>query len=676
MGSLATAWHLTAEPGWQDRYEITVYQLGWRAGGKGASSRQTPELGGRIEEHGLHVWFGCYDNAFSMLRGCYDELGRPPGTPFATMDEAFEPHDATPYFEEVAGRWTTWPVWFPPNPSRPGIGGPLPTTWDYLVMLVEGLARAVGRLPDDAGRPLPAMPEALARRLPASVRNGPETILHGLVRLARALPSDPARQSPRQLAAFVKTIDRAKRRLARRLAPRLATSDRLRRSFIEIDLGLTLVRGLVADGVLRHGFDVIDDEDVRAWFTRHGALPMTVRSTPVRALYDLYFAYEGGDVRRPSFAAGVAVGAVLRLALAYKGSVVYEMQAGMGEVVIAPAYEALRKRGVRFAFFHRVTALELAPDGRSIARVRMARQVDLLDGTLDGYDPLVEVDGLPCWPPAPKAELIKHGDRLAGHDLESRWSGWTDAGETVLEAGTGFDQVVLGISLAGIAELTPELSERSGAWRAMTTRIGTTQTMSAQLWMDHSLAELGWKGAAVPTDAAPESLDVWADRTETLRFEGWGQGGPRSVQYLCGPMPGDLAGRPPTDTGIPDEARSLVAHTTERWLATKGVLIWPSAVSPEGDFDWSMLHDGSGDAGPDRLGAQFLRANIDPSERYVLSLPGTTRHRMTADGSGFGNLVLTGDWTRTTWNVGCIEAAAESGRNAARAVARRSGQAR
>ena len=82
----------------------------------------------------------------------------------------------------------------------------------------------------------------------------------------------------------------------------------------------------------------------------------------------------------------------------------------------------------------------------------------------------------------------------------------------------------------------------------------------------------------------------------------------------------------------------------------------------------SQLHDPSGGSGPDRLDAQYLRANIDPSERYVLALPGTTRYRLAADGSGYDNLVLAGDWTRTDWNVGCIEAAVQSGINAAAAI--------
>ena len=91
MAGLTAAWRLS-EPGWQDRYEsITVYQRGWRLGGKGASSRGR---NGRIEEHGLHVWLGSYENAFTLLRECYDELDRgttDPHCPIQTWDEALIP---------------------------------------------------------------------------------------------------------------------------------------------------------------------------------------------------------------------------------------------------------------------------------------------------------------------------------------------------------------------------------------------------------------------------------------------------------------------------------------------------------------------------------------------------------------------------------------------------------
>ena len=73
MAGLSAAWRLS-EPGWRDRFEsITVYQRGWRLGGKGASSRGED---GRIEEHGLHIWLGSYENAFALLRECYAELDR------------------------------------------------------------------------------------------------------------------------------------------------------------------------------------------------------------------------------------------------------------------------------------------------------------------------------------------------------------------------------------------------------------------------------------------------------------------------------------------------------------------------------------------------------------------------------------------------------------------------
>ena len=49
--AMAAALELT-DPAHQGRYEVTVYQLGWRLGGKGASGRGPA---GRIEEHGLHV---------------------------------------------------------------------------------------------------------------------------------------------------------------------------------------------------------------------------------------------------------------------------------------------------------------------------------------------------------------------------------------------------------------------------------------------------------------------------------------------------------------------------------------------------------------------------------------------------------------------------------------------
>jgi uncharacterized protein with NAD-binding domain and iron-sulfur cluster len=73
-------------------------------------------------------------------------------------------------------------------------------------------------------------------------------------------------------------------------------------------------------------------------------------------------------------------------------------------------------------------------------------------------------------------------------------------------------------------------------------------------------------------------------------------------------------------------------------------------------------------ARPDRLGAQYYRANLDPSDRYVQSLPGSGRYRLPPGRTGFDNLAVAGDWTACGLDAGCLEAATRSGVLAARAV--------
>jgi hypothetical protein len=78
-------------------------------------------------------------------------------------------------------------------------------------------------------------------------------------------------------------------------------------------------------------------------------------------------------------------------------------------------------------------------------------------------------------------------------------------------------------------------------------------------------------------------------------------------------------------------------------------------------------------AGAERFGHQYWRPNIDPTERYVLAVAGSTQYRIRADQSGFSNLYLAGDWIRNGFDTpGCIESAVISGRQAARAISGRS----
>ena len=61
---LAAAFELT-KPSRRPGKDVTVYQMGWRLGGKCASGRD--EQGQIQYEHGLHLWFGYYENAFRFV---------------------------------------------------------------------------------------------------------------------------------------------------------------------------------------------------------------------------------------------------------------------------------------------------------------------------------------------------------------------------------------------------------------------------------------------------------------------------------------------------------------------------------------------------------------------------------------------------------------------------------
>ena len=81
------------------------------------------------------------------------------------------------------------------------------------------------------------------------------------------------------------------------------------------------------------------------------------------------------------------------------------------------------------------------------------------------------------------------------------------------------------------------------------------------------------------------------------------------------------------------------------------------------------------DVAADRLGAQYLRANVEPSERYVLSVPGSSKHRIRPDDTDFENLYAVGDWTACGLNAGYVEGAVISGMLAANSIHRTHGNA-
>jgi uncharacterized protein with NAD-binding domain and iron-sulfur cluster len=657
-GSLAAAFYLSARPGWRERYEITVYQQGWRLGGKGASGRNAL-LGQRIEEHGLHIWFGFYANAFAMIRAVYGELDRPPGAPLAAWDQAFRPHDYVVLAEQAGAAWRPWNLVLPRRPGEPGAGSDPVAPWRMALEAIAWLRRWHSEL------------RTLA---PAGIFDDPFGELQAQ---ASTLPPDAQSHTGADHARLLATLRRADRDVWA-LSLNAIDDDRTRRMLAGLAIGTTVLRGMLADGVFTRGFDIINSEDLRAWLLRHGGDPaLCVDSAPVRAMYALLFAFEDGDPDRPNLEAGTALRWMLRMSFAYRGAVMYRMQAGMGDAVFAPLYEVLARRGVRFAFFHRVE--EITADAGGVDAVRMSVQAEIADSE---YRPLVTVKDLPCWPSTPDYGQIapEQAVLLRAHavDLESWWNDWPalyrqafgqDLPQRVLLRGRDFDQVVLGLPVGTLPLVAPGLLAASPPLASTTAALRSVVTQACQVWLDRDTQALGWTtlpdGEEPILTAISQPYDTWAAMRQVLPGEDWPQASlPKSVQYFCGAMA--LSELPPrSDTGFPARAAAQAKANAIGLLGERVKALWKEVGST---FPWQWLVDPLDAEGQARMDRQYWRANVDPSERYVLSVAGSSAQRLASTGAGLPNLFLAGDWLRTGLDSGCVEAAIMGGMQAARAI--------
>jgi uncharacterized protein with NAD-binding domain and iron-sulfur cluster len=196
-------------------------------------------------------------------------------------------------------------------------------------------------------------------------------------------------------------------------------------------------------------------------------------------------------------------------------------------------------------------------------------------------------------------------------------------------------------------------------------------TQAVQLWFSRDAAGLGWPMPGGLFGAYQEPLDTWADMTHLLARESWPAGLVHSIAYACGPLKDTRPMPDPfTDPAYPAEQERRVHEEALQFLRGQVAPLWPGATDPQNPagVNWDLLVDPAGAAGERRLEAQYWRANVDPSERYVMSVKGSTQYRLPADGSGFANLYLAGDWVATGLGAGCVEAATMAGLAAARAI--------
>jgi uncharacterized protein with NAD-binding domain and iron-sulfur cluster len=662
IAALAAAFELS-RPGWRKRYEtITIYQQGWRLGGKGASGRGRH---GRIEEHGLHLWLGFYENAFRLIRDCYEELNRPPTSPLAVWRDAFKKASFVVVEDWHDGTWKHWPIWYPENNQLPGDRrtAPLPTMWGYVQRLMQVLQRLIG---EGRGARV-ARPRRLARMSAPRSDKRARVVLRALtvaLGLAKSLPRDALQHSVEQHEILIRHLDQ----FLASWCGQPGMDDDARRTGQLLDLIVANIRGILRDGLLVRPLDTIDRWDYRDWLRHHGASPDSLSSAILRGGYDLAFAYAGGDPRRPALAAGQALGSGLRFYFTYKGAIFWKMQAGMGDVMFAPLYQVLKRRGVRFQFFHRVDDLRLSMDHASIAGIELGRQVDLVNPSLE-YDPLVEVGGLPCWPAEPRWEQICGDPQVRNQNFESFWAPWQDAGKVTLKAGEDFDRVIFGISLGAVPYLCQELVADSQRWRDMVDNVQTVQTQAFQVWLSADATNLGWKMQQADLSSYVTPFDTWADMRQLIVREQWPRGlRPRNIGYFCSVMTTPRARRPRPDPSFPPAAAAEVKANAIDFLCGHVPHLWPRAIDRRTrEFRWDLLVGDQG-VGIVRFDSQFWRANINPSDRYVQAVPESNQYRLKPDQAGYDNLYVVGDWTDCGLNVGCVEAAVMSGLLASNAV--------
>jgi uncharacterized protein with NAD-binding domain and iron-sulfur cluster len=283
----------------------------------------------------------------------------------------------------------------------------------------------------------------------------------------------------------------------------------------------------------------------------------------------------------------------------------------------------------------------------------------------------VDVKGLPCWPSCPLYDQIVEGPQLKaqGIDLESAWTTWKDVEEVTLHLGRDFDLVILGISVGALPRVAAELVAASPAWRRMVDQVGTVPTRAVQLWFDRDAKALGWSGPPPVGSAYAEPLADWADMTHLVPREDWPDTlTPRYLAYFCGAYPDPDPPAPFHDPSFPQRQKERVAEGAIAWLRQNAAHLWPHAMTPSGDFDWQLLTDPQDRVGVERFQAQYVRVNVNPSDRYVLSAPGSTASRLGSGGSGLSNLFLAGDWVATPISAGCVEAAVMAGLQASRAI--------
>jgi uncharacterized protein with NAD-binding domain and iron-sulfur cluster len=654
IAGLTTAFELSRTPELREAWAVEVVEMGHRFGGRLASSHN-PARWGRNQEHGLHVWFGLYDNTFRLAEDVWRDSPRAEGCPWSTVWDGLRPifhsdHGLSDGEEMVIRR-----AFLPRMAGLPGIDDP--GMLDALLAVVLDSPRALGATAlsllagHEIADPSPRVRRARFRRLSDLVDQlGRET-------------SGPATLAPRTRVEAGHRLERVLRRVHRpmaRLALLLAGRDPGRVAVAQtLDLLLAMLRGLCSaeHKILEDGdLDRLSAWELSDWLSYHGLSERTRRDSRVlMALYDVPLAFRDGNPEAPVMEAGTAIRYALRLLLGYKHAPAYLLSAGAGETLVAPLCALLRRRGVRLTPFHRLERLVIDRSRRRVDAVELTR----VARARGSYQPLIEREGFLSMRHEPDWDQLENGDELRQRDV-GFYSRFGDRGESTRvtwRSGERFDDVVLALPLGcikpdadGHSPVADWLQHHEPARRCLE-RLHLVPTVAAQLWLTDEPAQLADR--ACVTWAQPYS--VACDMTPVIAHERWPSPAPASCVYLCGPAPLTAHRAPKHDRQAVRRDRAYAKRALLDQLDAHG----SSLFGPS----WSLYR-----AGDERLAAQYVRVNVEPWDLADLPLPGADAVRLEATDSGLTNLALAGAWVRSPMNTTSVEAAVCTGVAAARAL--------
>ncbi|HTU56787.1 MAG TPA: hypothetical protein VMF89_00105, partial [Polyangiales bacterium] len=426
-----------------------------------------------------------------MLRRVYNELEHEPAAApgFKAFDEAFEPRDLGSIMHRRLSRWNVWNMSMPRNTrtvgEAPGGNIASATPGDLLRTLVCSAGSMLKELLSiPYGDQVAPERDSISGRIYESVGK----VLERGVRAAYGWMLEhpqPSQQALRVLQAMLHSVNSV---------IEMTTTSYL--AWHTLDYVLAALRGALAyrlrcDADFEH--PALEAQDYRAFLRAHGLHRRSVHGPFVDVIYHAAFSYKEGDTARPTVAAGTALRLSLQAGLAYKGAAYYKMRGGMGDTVFAPLYRVLRRRGVKFAFFHRVTAYRLDPETRTrVTKIEV--DVQAKSRAEQPYEPLITTTASkPClaFPSTPLVEQLEAAGDLSRTDS---YYDSTVAQRRTLELGVDFDIVVAATPIETLHHIASELvAARPDTWGAMVQHVTAVQTASAQLYFDRPLRELGWK---------------------------------------------------------------------------------------------------------------------------------------------------------------------------------------